>query len=146
MHNLTLYAITKYIFMENENIKVFVRKTLGCECPEKVFEYIESQHNIKLINDILLNNKINIGNTLLIYILEVNDFNFIRSNLSTLLRIGKNERDRRGFNRFRLVLVTDKINEIKQGADRAFKTLTDKDEKIHLHIVNRNEYQGYMDE
>ena len=127
--------------IKNENIKVFVRKTLGCECPEKVFEYIDCQNEVKLNNDILLSNKINIGNRLLIYIVEVNDSNFLKSNLSTLVYIGKNERDRMEFNRFRLVIVTDKMNEIKQVAETIFKVLHDKDEKVHLHIVNKNDYQ-----
>jgi len=126
--------------MRNENIKVFVRQTLGCECPEKVFEHIDCQHDIKLNNDILLSYKINIGNRLLIYIIEANDSNFVKSNLSTLVYVGKNERDKKGFNRFRLVIVSDKTNEIKQVAHTMFEVLEDKDEKVHLHIVNKNEF------
>ena len=126
--------------MRNENIKVFVRQTLGCDCPEKVFEHIDCQHDIKLNNDILLSYKINIGNRLLIYIIEANDSNFMKSNLSTLVYVGKNERDKKGFNRFRLVIVSDKTNEIKQVAHTMFEVLEDKDEKVHLHIVNKNEF------
>ena len=126
--------------MRNENIKVFVRQTLGCDCPEKVFEHIDCQHDIKLNNDISLSYKINIGNRLLIYIIEANDSNFVKSNLSTLVYVGKNERDKRGFNRFRLVIVSDKTNEIKQVAHTMFEVLEDKDEKVHLHIVNKNEF------
>jgi len=128
------------LMIKNENIKVLVRQTLGCECPEKVFKYIDCQHDIKLNNDILLSYKINIGNRLLIYIIEVNDSNFMKSNLSTLTYMGKNERDKRGFNRFRLVIVTDKTSEIKQVAHTMFRVLEDKDEKVHLHIVNKNEF------
>ncbi len=126
--------------IKKENIKVFVRETLGCECPDKVFEYIDCQHNIKLNKDIVLNDKINIGNRLLIYIIEINDSNSIKSNLSTLIYMGKNERDRMGFNRFRLVIFTDKINEITQIADMVFKNLEDKDEKVHLHVINKTDY------
>ena len=126
--------------MRNENIKVFVRQTLGCDCPEKVFEHIDCQHDIKLNNDISLSYKINIGNRLLIYIIEANDSNFVKSNLSTLVYVGKNERDKRGLNRFRLVIVSDKTNEIKQVAHNMFEVLEDKDEKVHLHIVNKNEF------
>ena len=126
--------------MRNENIKVFVRQTLGCDCPEKVFEHIDCQHDIKLNNDISLSYKINIGNRLLIYIIEANDSNFVKSNLSTLVYVGKNERDKKGFNRFRLVIVSDKTNEIKQVAHNMFEVLEDKDEKVHLHIFNKNEF------
>ena len=54
--------------------------------------------------------------------------------------MGKNERDKKGFNRFRLVIVSDKTNEIKQVAHTMFEVLEDKDEKVHLHIVNKNEF------
>ncbi|MFX1521257.1 MAG: hypothetical protein ACFFCD_15190 [Promethearchaeota archaeon] len=125
--------------MKKENIKEFVKETLGCDCPENVFTSIDSQLNVKLNNDILLNSKINIGNRLLIHVIEVNDSNSIKSNLSTLVSMGKRERDRGGFNRFRLVLITDKMNEIRKIAYMIFKNLEDKDEKVHLHVIDRNE-------
>jgi hypothetical protein len=125
--------------METEHIQVFVKETLGCECPEKVFEYIDSQLNVILSNDILLKSKINIGNRLLIYVIEINDINSIKGNLPTLVSMGKRERDRRGFNRFRLAVITDKTNEIRQIAHMIFKNLKDKDEKVHLHIIDRNQ-------
>ncbi|MEW6214937.1 MAG: hypothetical protein AB1478_07030, partial [Nitrospirota bacterium] len=58
--------------------------------------------------------------------------------LPSIVNIGKKERDGLGFNRFRLVIITDKLNEIKQAADIVFKTLRDKDERIHLHILPQN--------
>jgi len=122
--------------LQKENIKIFVRETLGCECPEKVFEFIDIQHYIKLTNDILLNYKINIGNRLLIYIVEVNDTKFIQSNLSKLVSIGKNERDKKGFNRFRLAIVTNKMDELRQIANTIFENAKNKDKNIHLHLIN----------
>lgn len=125
--------------INNENIKQFVTQTLGCACPEEVFQYIHCQHNIKLNDDILLHNKINIGNRLLIYVVEINNPSFIKINLPLLIEKGKKERDSSGFNRFRLVVVTDRVEQIKQVADSVFKNLKDKDEKIHLHIIHKNE-------
>jgi hypothetical protein len=122
--------------INKENIKMFVRETLGCECPDAVFEYIDSKLNVKLNEDILLNDKINIGNRLLIYIIKVNDTKFIKTNLSKLISIGKNERDLKGFNRFRLVIFTDKVDEIRQIAHNIFKRLENKDEKVYLHIID----------
>ncbi len=116
-------------------IKIFVQQTLGCGCPEKVFEYIDCLSNIKL-NDIILKNKINIGNRLLLYIIEINDTNSLEDILPVLVRTGKKERDSMKFNRFRLVLVTDKLIEIKETAERIFEKIF-KDEKIHLHVVDK---------
>ena len=123
----------------NENIKQFVKQTLGCACPEEVFHYIDCQHNIKLSGDILLSSKINIGNRLLIYLVEMNIPDLIKRKLPLLIETGKKERDSSGFNRFRLAIVTDKVEQIKQIADDIFQNLKGKDEKIHLHIIPQNE-------
>ncbi|MEW6214938.1 MAG: hypothetical protein AB1478_07035, partial [Nitrospirota bacterium] len=103
--------------INNENVKTFVKQTLGCACPEEVFTYIDCQSNIKLNDEIVLSNKVNIGNRLLIYVIEVNNPNLINYILPSIVNIGKKERDGLGFNRFRLVIITDKLNEIKQAAD-----------------------------
>ena len=123
----------------NEKIKLFVIQTLGCACPEEVFQYIDCQHNIKLNDDILLHNKINIGNRLLIYIVEMNNPSFIKINLPLLIETGKKERDNSGLNRFRLVVVTESVNQIKHIAGSVFENLKYKDDKIHLHIIHKNE-------
>src|SRR4030042_4640318 len=121
--------------IKTENIKTFVRQTLGCACPEEVFKRIDCQSNIKLNDNILLSIKINVGNKLLIYVVEINDQDFIRRTLPNLVEIGKKERDSSGFNRFRLVLATNKLNKIKEVADITFKTI-DRDERIHLHVIS----------
>jgi len=88
--------------MNDEEIKTFVRQTLGCGCPEEVFQYIDCQSNIS-VDDIPLMGKINIGNRLLIYIVEINDINSLKNVLSFLIGKGMKERDGSNFNRFRLV-------------------------------------------
>jgi hypothetical protein len=122
---------------DKEKIKTFVKQTLGCACPEEVFEYIDCQSNIKLNDDIVLNTKINIGNRLLIYVVEANNPGFIKNVLPFLVNTGKKERDNLRFNRFRLVLVTDKLDEIKEVAESLFNTIN-KDEKVHLHVIQKN--------
>ncbi len=44
--------------MNNINVRVFVKKTLGCECPEEVFEYIDCQNEIKINSMVSLKNRI----------------------------------------------------------------------------------------
>jgi hypothetical protein len=122
---------------DKENIKTFVKQTLGCACPEEVFEYIDCQSNINLKDDIVLRNKINIGNRLLIYVMESNNPDSIKNVLPFLVNTGKTERDNLKLNRFRLVLVTDKLDEIKATAESMFNTIN-KDDKVHLHVVDRN--------
>ncbi|MBU2578223.1 hypothetical protein KKA69_05370 [Patescibacteria group bacterium] len=116
-----------------ENIKTFVRQTLGCGCPEEVFEYIDCQTNITLNYGVLCN-RINIGNRLLIYIVEVHNGDSLKNVLPILIAMGKKERDNLKFNRFRLVLASDNIDKTKKVAEDIFRTI-EKDEKIHLHII-----------
>jgi hypothetical protein len=129
--------------ISNEDIKTFVQQTLGCSCPEEVFDHIECQSNIKLDDNIVLSNKINIGGRLLIYIIEVNNPNSIKYILPSILSTGKEERDRLNFNRFRLVLAADNLNEIKQVVNVMFKTIN-KDERIHLHIVSKDNFSLFL--
>jgi hypothetical protein len=122
---------------DKESIKTFVQQTLGCGCPEEVFKFIDCQFNIKLNNEAILRNKINIGNRLLIYILEVNNTGPIKNILPFLVKSGKTERDNLKFNRFRLVLITDRVEEIKRTAESIFGVIN-KDEKVHLHVVDKD--------
>ena len=123
--------------INTENIKTFVQQTLGCGCPEEVFRSIDCQSNIKL-TDKIFGSKVYIGNKLLIYIMEVHNTDSLKDILPFLIDRGKKERDSLGLNRFRLVLATDTVNEIKEVAEDIFKVLN-KDEKIHLHIVSKKD-------
>ena len=118
-------------------IKTFVQQKLGCGCPEEVFAYIDCRSNIPL-DKILLRNKINIGNKLLIYILELNDSDSLKETLTSLVNAGKEERDRGGFNRLRIVLAADKPSIVHKHAFDIFDTL-EKDERIHLHVVHKDD-------
>lgn len=123
----------------HEKIKTFVQETLGCGCPEEVFSYIDCQSNI-LLNNIMVNIKINIGNRLLIYVVEVNNSDSIKDILIALIDAGRKERDRSGFNRYRLVLAAENLQGIKQIAYDAFNII-DRDEKTHLHIVSKSDME-----
>ena len=123
----------------HEKIKTFVKHTLGCACPEEVFKHIDCKQNIKLNDDISLNSKINIGNRLLIYVVEADNQNFITINLPLLVHAGKKERDSSGFNRLRLVIATDKMDGIKEITNSVFQAIGNRDEKIHLHIIHKKD-------
>jgi len=126
-----------HVTFDKESIKTFVQQTLGCGCPEEVFRFIDCQFNIKLNDETILRNKINIGNRLLIYVLEVNNAGPLRNILPFLVKSGKAERDNLKFNRFRLVLATDRAEEIKKTAESIFNAISE-DEKVHLHIVDKD--------
>jgi hypothetical protein len=129
--------------VSNTKIKAFAQETLGCQCPEEVFNSIDCQRDIELSHQILLTNKINIGNRLLIYILQTDDINFIKNNLPAIVQSGIKERDSKALNRVRFVIVAVKPEEIKPVAENIFKNLAGKDEKIHLHLINKNDFTQF---
>jgi hypothetical protein len=120
-----------------ERIKLFVQHTLGCGCPEEVFLSIDIRERIALNSFIVLNSALIIGNRLLIYIAAAGTEGCIEEHLQILVSAGEKERDEKGLNRFRLVLVTDEPEAIRQAGGKLFKELRGTDEKVHLHVINR---------
>lgn len=117
-------------------IQDFAQNTLGCGCPEEVFRQIEAQAEFPLGGSVRVG-RITIGNRLLIYISEAGDEKTLASLLLFLVKEGKAERDRLRFNRFRLVLATDKDGIIAQKARSLFETI-EKDERVHLHTIEKS--------
>jgi hypothetical protein len=122
-----------------EHIKHFVQNTLGCGCPEDVFKSIDVRRNVRVNSFIVLDSAIVIGNRLLVYIAEAGSAGCVEEHLPVLVAAGKKERDEKGLNRFRLVLVSDRPDEVRQAAERQFEELRGKDEKVHLHVITKSD-------
>jgi len=125
------------MFKEKDQIIDFVRHTLGCTCPDEVFEKIEMEDSRFAAAP--YERKITIGEKLLIYIKWVDFPDSLNEQLPVLLSEGKTERDRKGLNRFRAVLVSDKVQTVSDAAVGIFNAFSGKDEKIHLHVVDSKE-------
>ncbi len=113
-----------------EHVKRFVRQTLGCTCPDEVFDQIEYQDAVT--DEAPDTRKITIGQRLLIYVWETDDPAMLEDKLPTIVVAGKRERDRRHLNRFRAVIAANDFDRIASVAERVFGNLSDRDEKIHL--------------
>lgn len=121
-------------------IKSFVINKLGCNCPAEVFNVIKCQKDVQINGNIILNYKINIGNRLLIYIIDIEDAIFLNHNLLKVIRIGINERNDNNFNRFRIVIISNNITEIGPIAQNVFNNLNiDNDQKVHLHVMQKTD-------
>lgn len=123
----------------NESIKAFTREVLGCDCPQEVFNKIVCEDNVNIDSGLTISHKINIGDRLLIYISILNQTSELDSELHELIDAGEKERNDKGYNRFRLVLVSDNPDIIKDDVQKLFEQI-EKDEKIHLHIISRNDF------
>ncbi len=85
-----------------------------------------------------MRNRINIGNRLLVYVVVAESENFVKGALPELVKAGRDERDRLGFNRFRLVLASDNPGALRKTAERTFEALPCPDDHTHLHIVEKS--------
>lgn len=125
-------------------IKRFAKETLGCACPDDVFEQIECEEGYILDTKLPMCSRVLIGNRLLVYLWEVADAEDLGKYLALILTCGKKERDDRGYNRFRLVVSTRQPEELLGTAQAIFKPLAVSDEKLHLHVVSREEIPQLM--
>ena len=123
------------IMSREEDIKNFAQLTLGCGCPEEVFKIIECRSNITL-DGVQIRDHINIGNRLLIYIVEISDPDSVKKILLSLVSAGRKERDGSGFNRLRLVLTADDISTLPKDTENIFLSINT-DEKVHLHLIRK---------
>ena len=121
-----------------ERIKHFVRNTLGCSCPEEVFRSVDVRRNVRLNSFIVLDSALIIGNRLLVYLAEAGSAGCIEEHLPVLVASGKKEREEKGLNRFRLVLVSDRPDDVRQASGILFEQLRGNDEKMHLHVIHRS--------
>jgi hypothetical protein len=126
----------------DQNTEDFVRNKLGCDCPDEVFEKIEYGE----INSPKggYARTITVGGRLLIYIWKISDPDQLEAEFSSMFAHGKDERDRRGLNRFRAVLAAENVETIRAMAEPLFENLVDKDEKTHLHIVATDDVVGVV--
>jgi hypothetical protein len=122
-----------------DTIKSFVINKLGCNCPSEVFNIIQWQKDVQISDGINLNFKINIGNRLLIYLIDMDNVNFMNDNLLKVIKTGITERDDNNFNRFRLVIIADNIIEFGSIAQNIFNQLNIDDEKVHLHVMQKKD-------
>jgi hypothetical protein len=126
--------------VDHKDIGEFIRKTLGCTCPDEVFQHIECQTALSIEDNLVLDYEINVGNRLLIYATGITDTDSLGPMLSRLVRTGKHKRDKDGFNRLRLVLLTQKPTVVAKEASDIFQTLDTTDEKVHLHVIDKEDF------
>ena len=120
-------------------IKRFVQEILGCSCPEEVFDNIDYQIQGAGISE----RKVTVGDRLLIYIVNVNGASSIQGVIHSALGQGVEERDKKGFNRFRLVLVDSCPDGLRSLAEQVFDDSGYTDEKTHLHIVSESDVECF---
>lgn len=121
------------MFVNLEAIKTFVRKKLGCQCEDKVFDQtVIGVPTIFPEGNPGWDLQILIGFRLLISLVSMQKLRSPDEDISKMLQAGKDMRDKHGLNRFRLVLL-GRLDEALYGS--LSKKAQQLDEKIHLHVI-----------
>ena len=127
--------------MDNQSdIKRFVKHTLGCSCPDEVFEKIESRR----CSDLAGTYSLTIGDRLLIYVVKLQADIDLEPLLDAVLEAGVAERDKRSLNRFRMVLVSPAPEPVRIRAEQVFSVSKMTDERTHLHVVSESQAKALM--
>ncbi|HOO70867.1 MAG TPA: hypothetical protein PK926_03820 [Spirochaetota bacterium] len=118
----------------NDIIKYFAVEMLGCGCGNEVFENIEVSDDLFGL-DLLRGKRILIGRRLLVYVVLPPDGDAVLGHLEFLMRRGKEDRDRNGYNRFRLVVAVEDHERLAGKAASLVEPMTRNDEKLHFHAL-----------
>jgi len=125
----------------DEKLKEFVQNTLGCGCPEEVFEKIEvDRHLVEGYPGELT--RIVVGDTLLIYVVRPDPGNNFADRVDLFGLAGKTDRDTNKYNRFRLVVAFAEGFTQKDHVSERFFIAFGTDEKMHLHFVSEKFLKG----
>jgi hypothetical protein len=116
--------------MSGTQLQRFIRDTLGCGCPDSVLEAIAPLEGPDALAGIPVRLALDVGGRLLVLVVSAQTIDGVA--LPAALGEGRELRDARGMNRFRLVLE----GEVAPGLIEA---LSMPDERVHVHVVAAGE-------
>lgn len=118
---------------DKREVTLFARDTLGCRCEDEVFRSITLELET-LPDGAMPYVRVVIGRRLLIYLAKAAFDAPLQRLMPELASLGRQERDSRRYNRFRLVLAcTDGL--FLTDVHTWFKLVVGQDDKAHLHVV-----------
>lgn len=107
----------------------FVRDVLGCGCPDDVVDRTVVDRSP------CGESGLDVGGRLLVRILPVTDPDRLVASLPEIVGRMRDERDRRGFNRVRLVIVSRRGDTLQSDLRARLETLDGSDDRTHIHVV-----------
>jgi len=110
-------------------LRRFVRDTLGCGCPDEVLAAIEAD---EVAGPPMPRWRLDVGGRLLVWVVDGD--RAAAGVVAACLRAGVEERDRLGFNRYRLVVVGEDPG-VGRAARAAFDAGWVADGRVHLHLL-----------
>jgi hypothetical protein len=116
----------------SSDLQRFVRGTLGCKCPDDVFQSVA----IDCRED---HTRLMIGNRLLIYVVETTAEPPAGKTVSRLVEQGLVDRNSQRLNRFRLVIACPEPTPDLASAKAAFAAVAGDDDRAHLHVISADQ-------
>lgn len=116
----------------SSDLQRFVRGTLGCKCPDDVFQSVA----IDCRED---HTRLMIGNRLLIYVVETTAEPPVGKAVSRLVEQGLADRNSQRLNRFRLVVACPEPSPDLASAKAAFAAVAGDDDRAHLHVISADQ-------
>jgi hypothetical protein len=130
-------AALQELSMRDESvIRHFVRTSLGCACPDAVFEQIEHTDNPVVSRAQPYAVRMTIGGRLLIYRVGRAQFDGARLKLDDILVAGRSDRDAHDYNRFRAVIIDASPAELHGPLLTEWQRLVAGEKRLHLHVVH----------
>jgi hypothetical protein len=118
------------------NLTGFVRDALGCGCPPEVLADIRASRLTLPGLSVVAGTRLDVGGRLLVYILvAAGDQGDVDATAAVALAAGLGERDRDGFNRFRLVVAAAQPERVANPVVDACLAAGLPRGRVHLHVV-----------
>jgi len=120
---------------QRANATALIRNTLGCGCSETVFHHyqirLRASGEIPLVQMVM-------GDRLLLHLMDADERKELENIVPLLVLEGIEERDRRGLNRFRLVMV----GRVPRVLAETFMDMAGSmDPKAHVHILPHLDFE-----
>jgi hypothetical protein len=107
----------------------FVRQVLGCGCPDDLV----ARTVVESAGDDLVG--LDVGGRLLVRLLPSGDLDGLIADFPETVERLVAERDRRGFNRLRMVVVHPEHDAVATTLEAMLELVPSADERIHIHAV-----------
>ena len=108
----------------------FVRDVLGCGCPDDIVDRTVVDRSRRGEPGL------DVGGRLLVRVLPVTDPDRLVTSLPGIVARLRGERDRRGFNRVRLVVVSADHDALESVLRARLQALVETDDRVHIHVVD----------
>lgn len=123
---------------EQPAIARFVRETLGCGCPDEVFQSIEVS-DAGTADGTVSFTRLVIGQRLLIHVWRPATAAPLPEDVQALAEEGCAERDARGYNRYRLVIAATEPAATIDAVAATFNDAVGGDDRAHVHVLAASE-------